>query len=412
MIEINSHQLENGLRIVHNREATTKMAAVNLLYCVGAKDEDPKHTGFAHLMEHLMFSGTPSAPYFDTVVQMAKGENNAWTNNDITNYYEVLPVENIETALILEADRMVNLSLTDESVENQRSVVAEEFKQRCLNVPYGDMTHLWRALAYKVHPYRWPTIGLDVQTIENAEKSDILSLYKKFYCPSNAILSVVGDIDSDEVFRLAEKSFGDIEKRHISKPACHEQEPEQKEKRELLVARNVPHRMIFKAYHMPDRLSKGYIESDLISDILSNGRSSRFFKKFISQGYLFSNIDASITGEVEPGVLRMQATLLPGVGFEEANNAICEEINRMIDTVTDYEVEKYANKFESNRLFTNINIDERAANIAYYEMLGNADMINSEIDNYRIIGKQDIKSFASSLFNEENSSTIFYDIAK
>ena len=197
MIGINSHQLENGLRIVHNREATTKMAAVNLLYCVGAKDEDPEHTGFAHLMEHLMFTGTHSAASFDSVIQMAKGENNAWTNNDITNYYEVLPVENIETALILEADRMVNLSLTDESFENQRSVVAEEFKQRCLNVPYGDMTHLWRALAYKVHPYRWPTIGLDVRTIENAEKSDILNLYKNYYSPSNAILSVVGDIDSD-----------------------------------------------------------------------------------------------------------------------------------------------------------------------------------------------------------------------
>lgn len=411
MIEIKSHQLENGLRIVHNREATTKMAAVNLLYCVGAKDEDPEHTGFAHLMEHLMFSGTPSAPNFDTVVQMAKGENNAWTNNDITNYYEVLPVENIETALILEADRMVNLSLTDESVENQRSVVSEEFKQRCLNVPYGDMTHLWRALAYKVHPYRWPTVGLDVQTIENAEKSDILRLYKNFYKPSNAILSVVGDIDSDEVFRLAEKSFGDIEKRQNSEPD-YQQEPEQKEKRELVVARNVPHRMLFKAYHMPGRLSKGYIEADLLSDILSNGRSSRFFKNFISKGRMFSNIDASITGEVEPGVLRIQATLLPDVNFEEANNALCEEICMAINSITDYEVEKYVNKFESNRLFTNINIDERAANLAYFEMLGNADMINSEIDSYRTIGKQDIKSFASSLFNEENSSTIFYDIEK
>lgn len=411
MIEIKSHQLENGLRIVHNREATTKMAAVNLLYCVGAKDEDPEHTGFAHLMEHLMFSGTPSAPNFDTVVQMAKGENNAWTNNDITNYYEVLPVENIETALILEADRMVNLSLTDESVENQRSVVAEEFKQRCLNVPYGDMTHLWRALAYKVHPYRWPTVGLDVQTIENAEKSDILRLYKNFYKPSNAILSVVGDIDSDEVFRLAEKSFGDIEKHQISEPD-YQQEPEQKEKRELVVARNVPHRMLFKAYHMPGRLSKGYIEADLLSDILSNGRSSRFFKNFISKGRMFSNIDASITGEVEPGVLRIQATLLPDVNFEEANNALCEEICMAINSITDYEVEKYVNKFESNRLFTNINIDERAANLAYFEMLGNADMINSEIDSYRTIGKQNIKSFASSLFNEENSSTIFYDIEK
>lgn len=411
MIEINSHQLENGLRIVHNREATTKMAAVNLLYCVGAKDEDPEHTGFAHLMEHLMFSGTKSAPYFDSVIQMAKGENNAWTNNDITNYYEVLPIENIETALLLEADRMVNLALSDESVENQRSVVAEEFKQRCLNVPYGDMTHLWRALAYKVHPYRWPTVGLDVRTIENAEKSDILSLYKNYYSPSNAILSVVGDIDSDEVFGLAEKYFGGIEKRQVVR-SVYQHEPEQKEKRELAVSRKVPHRMLFKAYHMPDRLSKGYIESDLLSDILSNGRSSRFFKKFISQGYLFSNIDASITGEVEPGVLRIQATLLPGVGFEEADTAISEEISRMIDSLTDYEVDKYVNKFESNRLFTNINIDERAANIAYFEMLGNANMINSEIDSYRNIGKQDIKSFASSLFNDNNSSTVFYDIDK
>ena len=411
MIGINSHQLENGLRIVHNREATTKMAAVNLLYCVGAKDEDPEHTGFAHLMEHLMFTGTHSAASFDSVIQMAKGENNAWTNNDITNYYEVLPVENIETALILEADRMVNLSLTDESFENQRSVVAEEFKQRCLNVPYGDMTHLWRALAYKVHPYRWPTIGLDVRTIENAEKSDILNLYKNYYSPSNAILSVVGDIDSDEVFRLAEKHFGGIDSCQAVRSG-YLQEPEQKDKRELVVFRKVPHRMIFKAYHMPDRLSGGYIESDLLSDVLSNGRSSRFFKKFISQGHLFSNIDASITGDVEPGVLRIQATLLPGVSFEEADTAICEEISRMIDSITDYEVDKYVNKFESNRLFTNINIDERAANIAYFEMLGDADIINSEIHAYRMIDKDRMQNFAAYLFEEGNSSTVFYDIEK
>lgn len=407
MIEIDRHRLPNGLRIVHNKNATG-MAAVNLLYKVGSRNENYRHTGLAHLLEHLMFGGSKEAPEFDKCLQEAGGENNAWTNNDITNYYEILPAQNIETALWLEADRMSNLSLGDKSVEVQRSVVQEEFKQRCLNVPYGDSSHLLRDMVYTVHPYRWPVIGKNLSDIETVPKETIRQFYRRYYNPDNAILSIVGDIGADEAFSLCEKWFGGIPHSGFTEDAIPA-EPEQTAPRQTEVEKDVPHNLLIKAYRMGGRLSPDYRVCDLISDILSNGRSSRFFRNIYAKGNLVSSIDASITGDLDPGMFLVKAQLLPGVSYEKVEQAIAEEIDRLTqDGASGRELEKNANRFESNLLFSNLNNDERAANLAYYEMLGDANLINLETEKYRETTASDVAETCSRLFDPDNCSTLYY----
>ncbi len=409
MIEVNRHVLGNGLKVVHNRNAATQMAAFNLLYCVGSRNENPAHTGLAHLLEHLMFGGSENAPSFDMPLQEAGGENNAWTTCDLTNYYEVLPVANIETAFWLESDRMNGLRLDGKSLSVQRSVVAEEFKQRVLNVPYGDLTHLWRGLAYREHPYRWPVIGLSVEDIETMPAGAVRDFYKRYYAPDNAVLSVVGNIGSDEVFRLAEKWFGGIQSAGVGKAELPE-EPVQDSGRVLRVSRNVPNNVLLRAYHICDRFSGDYQACDLLSDVLSNGRSSRFFRNIFAKGGLVSSIDASITGELDAGVLLIKAQLLPGVGFESVERAIDDELEKVASgDVTEEEIEKNANRFESNMLFSVINNDERAYNLAYYELLGDAGMINDEARKYRSVTKECLASVAGAVLRKENCSTVYYE---
>ena len=376
MIEIQRHTLDNGLRIVHNKNAATGMVAVNLLYQVGSRNEQYEYTGMAHLLEHLMFGGSANAPCFDRILQEAGGENNAWTNNDITNYYEILPVQNIETALWIEADRMENLLLGDKALEVQRNVVQEEFKQRCLNAPYGDAGHILRRNVYHCHPYRWPVIGKSLEDIETVPKEVVRDFYHRFYVPDNAILSVVGNIDSDRLFRLVEKYFGHIAAGNRPKSVLPA-EPRQTEARVEQVQRNVPHNMLIKAYRMCDRNSADYHASDMISDILSNGRSSRFYQNIYAKGNMVSSIDASITGDIDEGMLVVKAQLLPGVSYEVVEAAIDKELDMLKTQLTDVrELDKLKNRYESNALFSNINNDERAANLAYYEMLGDANRIN------------------------------------
>ena len=409
MIEIRRHTLDNGLRIVHNRNAATQMAAFNLLYCVGSRDESPEHTGLAHLLEHLMFGGSENARSFDIPLQEAGGENNAWTTNDITNYYEILPVANIETAFWLESDRMSRLLLDEHSLDVQRSVVVEEFKQRVLNVPYGDLTHLWRGLAYRKHPYRWPVIGLKVEDIINMPADVVRSFYKEFYAPDNAVLSVVGNIDSDRVFHLAEKWFGWIPAGKTVRRQLPE-EPAQDSYRELKIGRNVPNNVLLRAYHMCNRLSNDYQACDLLSDVLSNGRSSRFFRNIFAKGGLVSSVDASITGELDEGIFLIKAQLLPGVKFSEVERVIDAELAKVVDgDISAMEIEKNANRFESNSLFSILNNDERASNMAYYEMFGNAELINEEPCKYRSVTRQYIADVAGRIFKKENCSTIYYE---
>ena len=384
------------------------MVALNLLYDVGSKDENPDCTGFAHLFEHLMFGGSVNIPDFDTPLQKAGGENNAWTSNDITNYYSVVPRQNVETAFWLESDRMLGLDFSEKSLSVQKQVVIEEFKQRNLNQPYGDIPLLIRPLAYKVHPYRWPTIGKRVEHIEQVKLEDVKSFFYKHYAPNNAILAVTGNISFEEAVELTEKWFGTIERRDIE-PRNLPAEPVQKSARFQEVSRSVPLDSITKVYHMCRRMDKEYHCFDLLSDILSNGRSSRLFQRLVMDRKLFADIDASITGDIDAGLFMIKGKVNKGISLEEADRAIVEELRRLGENeVSAYELQKVVNKFESNDLFSNINYLNKATNLAYYELLDRAENIDSEIEKYKGITSRMLKEVAERAFVEENSSTLYY----
>ena len=408
MIRINRYCLSNGLRLIHHQDKETQMVALNLLYDVGSKDENPDCTGFAHLFEHLMFGGSVNIPDFDTPLQKAGGENNAWTSNDITNYYSVVPRQNVETAFWLESDRMFGLDFSEKSLSAQKQVVIEEFKQRNLNQPYGDIPLLIRPLAYKVHPYRWPTIGKRVEHIEQVKLEDVKSFFYKHYAPNNAILAVTGNISFEEAVELTEKWFGTIERRDIE-PRNLPAEPVQKSARFQEVSRSVPLDSITKVYHMCRRMDKEYHCFDLLSDILSNGRSSRLFQRLVMDRKLFADIDASITGDIDAGLFMIKGKVNKGISLEEADRAIVEELRRLGENeVSAYELQKVVNKFESNDLFSNINYLNKATNLAYYELLDKAENIDSEIEKYKGITSRMLKEVAERAFVEENSSTLYY----
>lgn len=411
---MNRHTLPNGLRIVHHEDPTTQMVAVNVLYDVGARDEDPAHTGYAHLLEHLMFEGSVNIPNYDTHVQLAGGENNAWTNNDLTNYYIALPCSNVETAFWLESDRMTGLALTEESVEVQKGVVIEEFKQRHLNRPYGDVQHLIRSIAYKVHPYRWPTIGLCVEHIERATPESVMDFYHRYYTPSNAILSVVGGISFDNVVQLAEKWFGPIENNTDSPPLGRirgglPQEPPQQRQRRKTVYRNVPADMLVMAFHMGDRKSREYHVCDLITDLLSAGQSSRLIRHLIHDRRLFTNIDAYIQGSIDCGLLYIMGRLTEGTTLKQAERAVWEELEALKHTATDPdELNKVRNRSESERTFNNINYLNRAVNMAQLELIGQDRELTDELARYCSVSVEDISQTARKVFTKKNSSVLYY----
>ena len=408
MIRINRYCLSNGLRLIHHLDKETQMVALNLLYDVGSKDENPDNTGFAHLFEHLMFGGSVNIPDFDTPLQKAGGENNAWTSNDVTNYYSVVPRQNVETAFWLESDRMFGLDFSEKSLSVQKQVVIEEFKQRNLNQPYGDIPLLIRPLAYKVHPYQWPTIGKRVEHIEQARLEDVKSFFYKHYAPNNAVLAVTGNISFEETVRLTEKWFGPIEKRNVVRRNLPV-EPVQEVSRFQEVVRPVPLDSITKVYHMCRRMDKDYHCFDLLSDILSNGRSSRLFQQLVMNRKLFADIDASITGDIDAGLFMVKGKVNKGISMEDADRAIVDELQKLKEEeVSSYELQKVINKFESNDLFSNINYLNKATNLAYYEMLDKAEDINSEIDKYRSVTSHMLKNVAEKAFVETNSSTLYY----
>ena len=408
MIKFDKFTLKNGLKVIVHNDATTPLVAFNLLYDVGARDENPEKTGFAHLFEHLMFEGSKNIPNYDTPLQKAGGENNAFTNNNFTNYYITIPKDNLETAFWLESDRMLELALTQEKLDIQKKVVIEEFKQRYLNQPYGDWNLLLRPMAYKVHPYRWATIGKEISHIENAQLSDVKEFFFKHYAPNNAILTVAGDVTTREIKQLAEKWFGDIPAREIKKrnlPA----EPQQTEYRFKQVERDVPVNAIFAAFHMCDRLSDNYYATDLISDILSNGKSARLNQRLVKEQKLFSKINAYITGDIDPGLFIVTGNINSGISFKQAQSAINNELNEIMNTLVDKdELAKVQNKVEANLIYSEVNVLNKAMNLAYFELLGNAELINKEIDCYRKVTPEQIKSVAKQLFKHENRSELHY----
>lgn len=408
MIRIQRHVLPNGLRIVHHENASTQMVALNLLYDVGARDEHPEHTGFAHLFEHLMFGGSVNIPDYDTPVQNAGGENNAWTNNDITNYYITLPCQNAEIGFWLESDRMLSLDFRPQSLEVQRQVVIEEFKQRNLNQPYGDVSHLMRELSYQVHPYRWPTIGKDISHIANATLDEVKDFFFRFYAPNNAILAVTGHISFEETVALAEKWFGPIPARDV-KARRLPAEPRQTAQRRLRIERNVPVDALYMSFHMGNRLSREYYVCDLLSDLLSNGRSSRLIRSLVQEQQLFSSVDAYIQGSIDEGLLQISGKLSEGISLGEGEAAVWKELERLKTVPVTYEeLEKVKNRYEAEQIFSNMNYLNVANNLAFFELLGNAGRINEEVGHYRSITAEEIRETATRLFVPENSNILYY----
>ena len=408
MITINRKILDNGLRIIHSEDKDTRMVAINVLYDVGARDEHPEHTGFAHLFEHLMFGGSIHIPDYDTHVQNAGGENNAWTNNDITNYYITLPKQNVETGFWLESDRMLSLDFSEKNLEVQRHVVIEEFKQRNLNQPYGDVGHLVRGMAFQKHPYQWPTIGKEPAHIENATLDEVKDFFFRFYAPNNAILSVTGNISFEETVALAEKWFGPIPRRDVRLRNLPE-EPQQTEERRLVVERNVPVDALYMAFHKCDRRHPDYHTFDLMSDILCNGRSSRLIQHLVQQKQVFSSIDAYISGSIDNGLIQIGGKPAPGVSLEEAEAAVWQELEAMkTERIDESELEKVKNRYESEQIFSNINYLNVATNLAFFELIGEAEDINREVEKYRAITAEHIMEVSKQTFVRENCSVLYY----
>jgi len=412
MVSFERFILKNGLRVLVHEDPHSPMACVNILYDVGARDEQPDKTGFAHLFEHLMFSGSVHIPSFDQALQRVGGENNAFTSNDITNYYITLPASNLETAFWLESDRMLSLAFNEQGLEVQRSVVIEEFKQRYLNQPYGDVWLKLRPMAYKEHPYRWATIGKEIKHIEEATLADVKSFFSKYYLPSNAIMVVTGDVKAEEVKVLAEKWFGDIpggQKPVRSLPA----EPLQIAARKEEVYAEVPVDSLYMAFHTVDRLHPDYQTADLITDILSRGSSSRLYRSLVKEKHLFSEINCYILGSIDSNLLMLEGKPSEGISLEEAELAIWEELNNLKnELVTDYELNKVKNKIESTLVFAELSILDKAMNLAFYELLGDADNYNKEIAKYIAVDAPAIQRVANEIFRPENSSVLFYHAQK
>lgn len=412
MIKSEKITLPNGLRVLVHVDKSTPLAAVNVLYHVGAKNENPDKTGFAHLFEHLMFGGSKNIPSYDAPLQQVGGDNNAWTNNDVTNYYLTVPAANLETGFWLESDRMLELDFSKESLDVQRKVVIEEFKQRYLNQPYGDIPLLIRPLAYKRHPYQWPTIGKEIAHIEQATLGDVKDFFYHHYAPNNAILTVSGNVDTDQVFQLAEKWFGDIPHRDITNPDIPV-EPEQKEARSLKVEKDVPADLFQMVFHIGGRTDADFYSTDLLSDVLSNGPSARLYQALVKEQQLFGEVNAYISGDHHPGLFTVTGRLLPTTTMEQAEKAIWEQLDNIRQkAVSDYELQKVKNKIESTLVFSEINFLNKAMNLAQFELLGQADDINKEVDHYRAVTSQALLETAQRTFRKENSSTLYYHATK
>ena len=412
MVNFERFTLANGLRVLVHQDTSTPMAVVNVLYDVGARDEHPARTGFAHLFEHLMFGGSVNVPVYDEPLQMAGGENNAYTTNDLTNYYIQLPAENLETAFWLESDRMLSLGFSENSLEVQRKVVMEEFKEHYLNKPYGDVWLKLRNLAYDVHPYKWMTIGKELSHIEHAGLQDVKDFFFKHYRPLNAILVVAGNVTVEKAKSLAEKWFGPIEsgeQYNRQLPA----EPEQKIAKRLDVHATVPLDAFYKTWHIYHRLDHRYYVSDLIGEILGGGGSSRLYQALVKEKKLFSNIECYHFGTTDAGLLTIEGKLVKGVKMEDAEAAVEEELSKIkAEKISEAELQKVKNKTESSVAFEDMSVMNRAASLAYYELLGDAALMNTELDRYNTVTVDEIQALSKEIFREENSSTLRYYAAQ
>jgi predicted Zn-dependent peptidase len=408
MVKFERFMLDNGLKVLVHIDQSTPMAVVNVLYDVGARDEDAQQTGFAHLFEHLMFGGSVNIPDYDDPLQVAGGENNAYTTNDLTNYYCQLPSENLETAFWLESDRMLSLAFSKKSLDVQRKVVCEEFKEHYINKPYGDVWHIMRELAFKEHPYRWMTIGKELAHVENAQLDDVKRFFFKHYRPSNAILVVAGNVSVEQVRELAEKWFGDIpsgEKYNRSLPV----EPEQNEERRMTVHRKVPADAIYKTWHMCSRLDDDYYATDLLTDILGGGASSRLYQSLVKEQQLFTGINCYHFGSLDAGLLAIDGQLVKGVDIKKAEDAIEAELDKIRQELVEVrELQKVQNKTESVMAFEDMSVMNRAGSLAFYELLGDGELMNTEFKKYQEVTVHDLKRIANQVMRPSNSNTLWY----
>lgn len=408
MIHFEKFALSNGLRVIVHQDTSTPMAVMNIMYDVGARDEDPDRTGFAHLFEHLMFGGSINIPVYDEPLQMAGGENNAYTTNDLTNYYIQLPAENLETAFWLESDRMLSLAFSEKSLDVQRKVVCEEFKEHYLTKPYGDAWHRMRELAYKTHPYRWMTIGKELSHIENAQLIDVKNFFSRYYRPVNAVMVVAGNVTTEQIRKLCEKWFGDIpggEKYRRNLPS----EPPQTEERRTEVKAKVPLDALYKTWHIYPRLDRRYYITDLLTDILSGGGSSRLYQSLVKEKQLFSNIECYHFGSTDAGLLAIEGKLVKGIRLEDAERAVDDELDKMKnELVSGTELQKVKNKTESMIAFEDMSLMSRANSLAYYELLGDASWMNFELEKYGSVTTEDILQESRNIFRKENCNTIYY----
>jgi zinc protease len=408
VIKFEQFELKNGLKVLVHEDTTTTMAAVNILYKVGSRDEAAEQTGFAHLFEHFMFEGSKNIPEFDTPLQLAGGENNAFTSNDITNYYDIVPANNLETAFWLESDRMMSLAFEEESLETQKNVVMEEFKEHYINQPYGDAWHKLCGLAYKVHPYQWPVIGKDLSHIEKVKLDSAKKFFFKYYRPNNAVMVVAGHVKAGEVKALAEKWFGEIPmgekiERHIPK------EPEQTEERTLDVKADVPVNALYKAYKMCARMDDDFYATDLLRDILSTGDSSRLYQRLVKEQRLFSSIGAYMSETIDAGLFVVEGKLSEGITMEMGSAAIDSVLKELIDKpIDETELTKVKNKIEAYMIFGEVNVLNRAMNLAYFEMLGNPEEVNHETEKYTAVTAAQMHTVAGKIFRKENCNTLRY----
>lgn len=408
MINFSRFILDNGLRVIVHEDRSTPLAAMNILYDIGSKDEDPLNTGMAHLFEHLMYCGTQNIPEYDLPLQLAGGENNAFTNNDITNYYLTLPSGNIETAFWLESDRMLEPDFTQKKLDIQKSVVIEEFKQRYLNQPYGDVMLLLRPRTYTIHPYRWPTIGMEISHLENIDLGHVKDFFTRYYTPVNAIVTLTGNIEPGKAYDLAVKWFGSLPARERAERKLP-LEPAQTEEKKLTVERSVPTDALYKAWHMGSRTSKDYPVLDLLTDLLAGGESGRLYNRLVRDKNLFSEINAYVTSDIDPGLVIISGKIMRGTDIAKADKAVDEVINELKNSaLEDYELEKVKNRFESSVVISNTSILKKAINLSMYELLGDPDLVNREIESYRSVSREMVRESAIKYLRPENCTTMFY----
>ena len=412
-LQFKRHILANGLRLIVHEDHSTPLASCNVVYNVGSRDENPEMTGMAHLFEHFMFTGSKHIPDYDAQLQSVGAFNNAYTTQDITHYYITLPAVNIEHALWLESDRMLELAFQQEKLDIQKHVVIEEFKENFLNRPYGDMWMLYNQFFFQKHTYQWLPIGKEISHIEKVSMDDMKAFFYRFYRPNNAVLTIAGDVKFEEIVPLVEKWFGPIPAGTDSVwDRKYPQENLQTEKRLFEVQRNVPADMLFKGWPTCGRLTPDFYAYDMLSDLFGSGQSSYLYKKFVMEDALFTDISAYITGTLDPGIFIIGGRPAEGVSIEEANKRLSDYLYQLPQNcINAHDLQKVKNRVESIILQNDIKIEDRSSSLAVAECFSCAEDFNDETNRYFAVSEEQINTLCNNMFRQEQETTMYYKCA-